>query len=67
VFENVHVLPAYQGQGAGTFLAAFAIGEARSAGAGQIVLTSTSSRTDAHRFWSRMGFAHTHVGMKLFL
>jgi GNAT superfamily N-acetyltransferase len=67
VFESVHVLPAWQGKGAGAFLVAHAIDEARRAGAGQIVLTSSNSRLDAHRFWKRMGFAHTHVGMKLFL
>jgi GNAT superfamily N-acetyltransferase len=67
VFESVHVLPDFQGKGAGAFLVAFAIEEARRGGAGQIVLTSTNTRLDAHRFWKRMGFAHTHVGMKLFL
>jgi len=67
VFESVHVLPGRQGKGAGAFLVAHAIAEARRAGAGQIVLTSSNSRLDAHRFWKRMGFEHTHVGMKLFL
>jgi len=67
VFESVHVLPGFQGKGAGAFLVAFAIEEARRRGAGQIVLTSTNTRLDAHRFWRRMGFAATHVGMKLFL
>lgn len=67
LFESVHVLPGHQGKGAGAFLVAFAIEEARRAGAGQIALMSSNSRRDAHRFWKRMGFAHTHVGMKLFL
>jgi GNAT superfamily N-acetyltransferase len=67
IFESVHVLPDYQGKGAGAFLVRHAVDEARRAGAGQIVLTSSNSRLDAHRFWKRMGFEHTHVGMKLFL
>jgi GNAT superfamily N-acetyltransferase len=67
IFESVHVLPAYQGKGAGAFMVAYAIDAARTAGCGQIVLTSSNSRIDAHRFWKRMGFAHTHVGMKLYL
>lgn len=67
LFESVHVLPDFQGKGAGTELVRHAIGEARRAGAGQVVLTSSNSRKDAHRFWRRMGFQPTHVGMKLFL
>ena len=67
IFESVHVAPANQGKGAGTFLVAYAIDAARKAGCGQIVLTSSNSRLNAHRFWKRMGFEHTHVGMKLHL
>lgn len=67
IFESVHVAPAFQGKGAGAFMVAHAIDIAREAGCGQIVLTSSRSRTDAHRFWARMGFTHTHVGMKLHL
>lgn len=67
IFESVHVAPAFQGKGAGAFMVAYAIDAARKAGCGQIVLTSSNSRIDAHRFWKRMGFEHTHVGMKLHL
>jgi GNAT superfamily N-acetyltransferase len=67
IFESVHVAPAFQGKGAGAFLVRHAIAEARAAGCGQIVLTSSNSRLDAHRFWKRMGFEATHVGMKLHL
>jgi GNAT superfamily N-acetyltransferase len=67
IFESVHVLPEWQGKGAGAFLVNHAIDDARQRGVGQIVLTSSLSRTDAHRFWKRHGFDHTHVGMKLFL
>ena len=67
IFESVHVAPAHQGKGAGAFLVAYATDAARTAGCGQIVLTSSNSRIAAHRFWKRMGFEHTHVGMKLHL
>lgn len=34
---------------------------------GTLQLTSTNSRTDAHRFYERLGFAGTHTGFKLLL
>lgn len=67
IFESVHVAPAFQNKGAGATLVQFAIAAAREAGCGQIVLTSSNSRIDAHRFWKRMGFEASHVGMKLHL
>ena len=67
ILESVHVTPAFQGKGAGAALVQFAIAAAREAGCGQIALTSSNSRLDAHRFWKRMGFEASHVGMKLHL
>ncbi|MBI1362035.1 MAG: GNAT family N-acetyltransferase [Alphaproteobacteria bacterium] len=67
IFESVHVAPEFQNRSAGTFLVRYAIDVARSSGCGQIVLTSSNSRADAHRFWKRMGFIASHVGMKLHL
>ncbi len=67
IFESVHVAPAFQNKGAGAFLVRYAIAVAQEAGCGQIVLTSSNSRTNAHRFWKRMGFVASHVGMKLHL
>ena len=67
IFESVHVAPSFQGKGAGAALVQRAIGEARQAGCGQIVLTSSNERADAHRFWKRMGFVDSHIGMKLHL
>jgi hypothetical protein len=32
-----------------------------------VQLTSDASRTDAHRFYQRLGFEPTHVGFKLTL
>ncbi len=32
-----------------------------------VQLTSTATRTAAHRFYARLGFVQSHVGMKLHL
>jgi GNAT superfamily N-acetyltransferase len=42
-----------------------AIDRARAAGCGLVQLTTDRSRTDAHRFYERLGFVPSHVGMKL--
>jgi GNAT superfamily N-acetyltransferase len=46
---------------------AWAIEEARRRGCALVQLTSDKSRTDAHRFYQRLGFVATHEGMKLAL
>jgi ribosomal protein S18 acetylase RimI-like enzyme len=42
-----------------------AIERARQAGCRLVQLTSHASRTDARRFYARLGFTASHVGMKL--
>ncbi|MDH3235101.1 MAG: GNAT family N-acetyltransferase, partial [Alphaproteobacteria bacterium] len=42
-----------------------AIDRARQRGCGLVQLTSDKERSDAHRFYERLGFAATHDGMKL--
>ena len=42
-----------------------AIARARAAGCGLVQLTSDVSRLDARRFYERLGFKATHIGMKL--
>jgi hypothetical protein len=32
-----------------------------------VQLTSNATRLDAHRFYTRLGFAQSHVGFKLML
>ena len=44
-----------------------AIARARAAGCGLVQLTSDVSRVDAKRFYERLGFEATHIGMKLSL
>lgn len=38
--------------------------EARTRGCTILQLTSDAARTDAHRFYERLGFRPTHVGFK---
>jgi GNAT superfamily N-acetyltransferase len=43
----------------------FAIEEARAKGARLVQLMSNGRRTDAHRFYERLGFARSHAGFKM--
>lgn len=62
--EAVRVHASLRGQGAGAALMADAEARARAAGATLMQLTSNASRTDAHRFYERLGYAPSHVGFK---
>ena len=63
--EAVRVDRAYRGQQIGARLFAWAIERARAAGCRMVQLTTNASRTDAQRFYERLGFVASHVGMKL--
>lgn len=65
--EAVRVDDAYRGRGLGAAMMNWAIGEARRRGCTLVQLTSDKSRTDAHRFYRRLGFVASHEGMKLAL
>jgi GNAT superfamily N-acetyltransferase len=65
--EGVRIAAARRGAGLGEALVRHAIDLARDRGCGLVQLTSDRSRPDAHRFYERLGFAATHVGMKLAL
>ncbi len=65
--EAVRVAPARRGDGLGTYLIDWAIGMARERGCRMVQLTSNAGREDAHRFYTRLGFAPSHVGFKLSL
>jgi GNAT superfamily N-acetyltransferase len=65
--EAVHVLPDMRGSGIGAGMVAHAVTEARAAGAATLQLTSNKKRSDAHRFYERLGFAKSHEGFKLVL
>lgn len=65
--ESVHVAPERRGQGVGAIMIAHALAFARENGAGMVELTSNKARTDAHRFYVRLGFEQSHEGFKLVL
>ena len=56
VVENIIVLPSARGQGAGRALMNALEQAARTARCTKLMLLSSRSRTDAHTFFSRMGF-----------
>jgi GNAT superfamily N-acetyltransferase len=65
LIEAVRVRSTERGNGLGTALIEHAVEESRRLGASLVQLTSDASRTDAHRFYQRLGFTGSHVGFKL--
>ena len=63
--ESVRVAASARGDGLGQQLFEWAIGECRKRGCGLVQLTSDKVRTDAHRFYERLGFVASHDGFKL--
>ena len=62
--ESVRVASALRGKGIGAALMADAEARARAAGCSLIQLTTNRTRTDAHRFYERLGFTPSHIGYK---
>ena len=65
--EGVRVAASLRGQGVGKLMVEWAIAESRRRGCSMMQLTTHKSRTDAHRFYSQLGFDASHEGMKLAL
>ena len=63
--EAVRVDRRYRSHGVGQRLFEWAIDRARAAGCHLVQLTTNASRDDAHRFYTRLGFVSSQVGMKL--
>ncbi len=63
--EAVRVASDLRGRRIGERLVREAIERARAAGSHLVQLTTHTSRRDAHRFYERLGFVPSHVGMKL--
>jgi GNAT superfamily N-acetyltransferase len=63
--ESVHVDQRWRRHGIGTTLMLEAISRARAAGCFRVQLTSNQARTDAHRWYARIGFVPSHTGFKL--
>lgn len=64
IVEAVHTRPECRGQGIGAAMIRHAIAEAERQGLRLVQLTSNARRTDAHRFYERLGFARSHFGFK---
>ncbi|GAA3809732.1 GNAT family N-acetyltransferase [Streptomyces chiangmaiensis] len=67
IIEAVRIHADERGSGLGTQLLAWAIDVSRRQNCQLVQLTSDVSRTDAHRFYERLGFEASHVGFKLAL
>ncbi|MFJ4842968.1 GNAT family N-acetyltransferase [Streptomyces sp. NPDC088746] len=67
VIEGVRVHADERGSGLGTQLIQWAVDESRRQDCQLVQLTSDATRTDAHRFYERLGFTASHVGFKLAL
>jgi len=67
LIESVHVRADQRGKGLGNKMMQLAIERAKDKGATIIQLTSDKRRTDAHRFYRRLGFQDSHEGFKLIL
>ena len=65
--ESVRTVAGRRGQGIGTALMRWIEQEARRRGAVRLQLTSNRQRVDAHRFYARLGYVASHVGMKRYL
>ncbi len=63
--EGVRVAAAARGRGLGETMLRWCADEARRRGAALVQLTTDNRRADAHRFYERLGYVASHVGMKL--
>jgi GNAT superfamily N-acetyltransferase len=63
--EAVRIRAEHRGGGLGADLMRWAIDESRRRGCALVQLTSDASRTEAHRFYERLGFVPSHTGFKL--
>lgn len=65
IIEGVRVHADERGSGLGTRFIEWAIERSRAENCSLVQLTSDVTRTDAHRFYERLGFTASHVGFKL--
>jgi GNAT superfamily N-acetyltransferase len=63
--ESVRVASELRSKSIGRQMMKYAIDLAKSSGCGLVQLTTDQTRKDAHRFYEKLGFTASHVGMKL--
>lgn len=67
LIEAVRIHEDERGGGLGSELIQWAVDTSRRLGCHLVQLTSDKTRTDAHRFYERLGFTASHEGFKLSL
>jgi GNAT superfamily N-acetyltransferase len=65
--EAVRIAGSRRSEGLGEEMFEWAIEECRKRGCHIVQLTTDRSRSDAHRFYDRLGFEPSHIGYKLIL
>ena len=65
ILENIVVDAAHRSSGIGEAMVRHANALAQGAGCYKVVLTSRMHRTDAHRFYERLGFRAASVGFRI--
>jgi ribosomal protein S18 acetylase RimI-like enzyme len=65
LIEDVRVASSCRSRGIGEQLVQWAVAEARARGCRLVELLTHHTRVDAQRFYERLGFARSHVGMTL--
>ena len=65
--EAVRVASDRRGEKIGEAMLAWAVDKCRQESCGIVQLTTDKSRTDAHRFYDRLGFEPSHIGYKMML
>jgi ribosomal protein S18 acetylase RimI-like enzyme len=65
LIEDVRVAMPYRSRGIGEQMVQWAVTEARAKGCKLVELFTHNTRVDAQRFYRRLGFQPTHVGMTL--
>ncbi|MCD2325421.1 GNAT family N-acetyltransferase [Sphingomonas sp. IC-56] len=63
--EAVRIASSHRGRRYGEQLIAWAVDRCRERDCFLVQLTSSNERTDAHRFYERLGWAKSHTGFKL--
>lgn len=63
LIEDVRVASHCRSRGIGEQLVQWAVGEARARGCRLVELLTHQTRVDAQRFYERLGFARSHLGM----
>jgi ribosomal protein S18 acetylase RimI-like enzyme len=65
LIEDVRVASHCRGRGIGEEMVQWAVGQARVKGCRLVELLTHHTRVDAQRFYERLGFARSHVGMTM--